>query len=54
MEALNDTIKHRNGDQNLPIPREIGNSIFINDLNFNEIKQASALMDELTSSVKGY
>ena len=38
LEALNDTIKHRNGAQNLPIPNSIGDFIFINDLSFNEIK----------------
>ena len=37
LESLNDTIKHRNGAQNLPIPREIGYSIFINDLTYDEI-----------------
>lgn len=44
IEALNDTIKHRNGDQNLPIPRTIGNSFFINNLTFSEIKEASRQM----------
>ena len=51
VEALNDTLKHRNGDQNLPIPQSIGNSVFINDLTFNEIKEASKLMSEITSDV---
>ena len=37
LESLNDTIKHRNGAQNLPIPKEIGNSIFVNDLTYDEI-----------------
>ncbi len=45
LEALNDTIKHRNGDQNLPVPRTIGNSIFINDLTYDEIKEASKSME---------
>ena len=44
LEALNDTVKHRNGDQNLPIPKSIGNSIFINDLIFSEITKAADLM----------
>lgn len=44
MEALNDTVKHRNGDQNLPIPQTIGNYVFINDLSYDEIKQAAQLM----------
>ena len=37
LESLNDTIKHRNDAQNLPIPKEIGNSIFVNDLTYDEI-----------------
>jgi 2-epi-5-epi-valiolone synthase len=41
LEALNDTMKHRNGNQNLPIPRGIGDPIFVNDLSFDEIKAAS-------------
>jgi len=54
MEALNDTVKHRNGDQNLPIPNAIGSYVFINDLSYDEIKKASQLMlefnNELTNS----
>jgi len=46
MEALNDTIKHRNGSQNLPIPKNIGNSIFINDLTYDDIKTVSKMMME--------
>ncbi len=42
LEALKDTMKHRNGDQNLPIPRAIGDSLFVNDLQFVEIKSAVA------------
>jgi len=49
LESLNETIKHRNGDQNLPIPKKIGESIFINDLTFEEIKTAAKLMDDLTN-----
>jgi len=44
LEALNDTMKHRNGDQNLPIPKNIGDSVFINDLSYDEIKKSSQLM----------
>lgn len=44
IEALNDTVKHRNGNQNLPIPRKIGESIFLNDISYNEIKKATKLM----------
>ena len=49
MEALNDTIKHRNGDQNLPVPTSIGDSIFINDLNFEDIQAASSMMMEINN-----
>lgn len=47
LEALKDTTKHRNGNQNLPIPQTIGKSIFINDLTFDEIKVASQMMSKL-------
>jgi len=41
IESLNDTQRHRDGNQNLPIPIGIGNYIFINDLSFEEIKLAA-------------
>jgi 2-epi-5-epi-valiolone synthase len=41
LEALRDTMKHRNGAQNLPIPRAIGDAVFVNDLTFEEIKAAA-------------
>lgn len=37
LEALNDIVKHRAGNQNLPLPTNIGKYIFINDLSFEEI-----------------
>lgn len=46
LEALNDTIKHRNGDQNLPIPISIGESIFINDCTFEEITKVCSLHED--------
>lgn len=36
-EALQDTVKHRNGNQNLPIPQTIGSSLFLNDVTFDDI-----------------
>ena len=36
-EALQDTTKHRNGDQNLPIPMRIGHSFFLNDVTYDDI-----------------
>jgi len=41
LEALRDTMKHRNGAQNLPIPQSIGDPIFVNDLSYDEIKRAA-------------
>jgi len=38
LEALLDTMKHRNGSQNLPIPDAIGSAVFINDLTLGQIK----------------
>ncbi len=43
-EALADTIKHRNGDQHLPMLTGIGATTFINDLTDAEIELASATM----------
>jgi 3-dehydroquinate synthase len=47
LEALNDTMKHRNGAQNLPVPKGIGDPIFVNDLTFDEIKNAAATFKNL-------
>jgi 3-dehydroquinate synthase len=38
--GLQDSMNHRNGDQNLPIPTDIGQYKIINDLTFNDIEQA--------------
>lgn len=43
LESLSDTMKHRNGAQNLPVPQEIGKSIFISDLSYDEIVKATTL-----------
>jgi len=51
MEALNDTIKHRNGNQNLPIPKTIGSSIFINDLTYEEVLAAVKMMKEFNDEL---
>lgn len=45
-EGLEDTTRHRNGSQELPIPVSIGRAIFINDLAFNEISEASDIMKD--------
>ena len=51
IESLNETIKHRNGNQNLPIPERIGESIFVNDLSHNEIKKAADMLQILNQEV---
>jgi 3-dehydroquinate synthase len=40
IESLNDAMKHRNGSQNIPIPLEIGEGDFLNDLTELEIINA--------------
>jgi 3-dehydroquinate synthase len=47
LEALQDTMKHRNGDQNLPMPKAIGKSMFINNLTYDEIRSAASLFKKL-------
>jgi len=47
LESLKDTMKHRNGNQYLPIPTSIGVNDFINDLTFEEIKSAANFMKSL-------
>ena len=46
LESLQDTVKHRNGDQNLPTPIGIGKTIFINDLTYDEIRVAAIMIAE--------
>lgn len=53
LESLNDTVKHRNGDQNLPIPESIGHSVFLNDLTYEEIKRAVDVQKQFYKKVKG-
>ena len=53
LESLQDTMKHRNGDQNLPIPIDIGNSVFINDLSYSEIVTVAALYVKINKDVDG-
>ena len=37
-KALSDTMKHRNNKQRIPIPIDVGNYNFVNDLSYDEIK----------------
>lgn len=48
-EALQDTIKHRNGLQRLPLPTSIGSANFFNDVTFEEIEKAASKMTEFLS-----
>ncbi len=50
-ESLQDTIKHRNGDQNLPVPTSIGTAVFINDLTYDEIVDAALLFSEFNKEL---
>ncbi|MEU2874629.1 sedoheptulose 7-phosphate cyclase [Streptomyces olivoreticuli] len=43
-KALDDTMRHRNGDQNLPVMPHIGDACFINDLTDAEIAKAAEQM----------
>lgn len=51
LEALNDTMKHRNGDQNLPVPITIGHSTFLNDVTLADIKQAAISMKQFNQEL---
>lgn len=46
-ESLNDTVKHRNGDQNLPIPNGIGSCIFLNDFSLGEIDEVIEIFKKI-------
>ena len=46
-KSLNDTMKHRNGNQYLPLPIGIGNYKIINDLMDAEIKAAIDIFEEV-------
>lgn len=47
LEALNDTIKHRDGNQNLPVPNGIGNPVFINDLKIDELDSVINIFNQI-------
>lgn len=46
LRSLEDTVRHRNGDQNLPVMSRIGAARFINDLTPAEVSKAAATMAE--------
>lgn len=39
-DSLLDATRHRNGNQNVPVPTRVGTSIFLNDITLEEIKGA--------------
>lgn len=47
MRSLMDTIKHRNGSQNLPVPVGIGSHQFLNDIQEDEVIKATKTLEEL-------
>ena len=53
LEALADTVRHRNGDQNLPVMTGIGSARFLNDVTPAELEAAAAAMAELAPVVHG-
>ena len=53
LEALADTVIHRNGAQNLPMVTSIGSYTFFNDVTPIEIEQAACRLMERQSHAKG-
>lgn len=47
MRSLMDTIKHRNGSQNLPVPVGIGSHQFLNDIQEDEVIKATKTLEKL-------
>lgn len=50
-KSLSDTMKHRNGNQYLPVPVDIGNYTILNDVTDDEIKEACLILREMTNNV---
>jgi 3-dehydroquinate synthase len=53
LEALKDTMKHRNGAQNLPMPLRIGESTFLNDVSYDDIKAVAVRMKAINIELFG-
>jgi 3-dehydroquinate synthase len=47
MRSLMDTVKHRNGNQNLPVPVGIGSHQFLNDIQEDEVVKATKILEKL-------
>ncbi|RLU81754.1 2-epi-5-epi-valiolone synthase [Streptomyces griseocarneus] len=52
-KALDDTVRHRNGDQNLPVMTRVGEARFINDLTDAEIARAAERMSFFSRELTG-
>lgn len=44
--GLQDTIQHRNGQQNTPLPTAIGSCFIVNDISLDEVQQAATSMSD--------
>ena len=47
MSSLMDTVRHRNGSQNLPVPVGIGSHQFLNDIEEDEVMKATRTLEDL-------
>lgn len=45
-DALDDTVRHRDGRQRLPLPVGIGDAVFVNDVTRRELADAAAVLRE--------
>ena len=50
IDALDDSVKHRNQNQHLPLPIEIGNYVIVNDLSKAEILGAIEVFQEMKNA----
>ncbi|MGW7219734.1 sedoheptulose 7-phosphate cyclase [Streptomyces sp. NPDC054826] len=51
MDALRDTVRHRDGKQRLPLPVGIGSAVFVNDVTEAELKAAAEALAGLAAGV---
>ena len=47
-ESLLDTMKHRNNNQHLPVPKQLGSFIFLNDVELTDIDNTISIYKEAT------
>lgn len=52
-QSLQERIYHRNGLQRVPLPRGIGNCVFVNDIGLDEILSAIKLLENLIAIKNG-